>query len=159
MIILQSVSGAASLSPAGRKKSLAETQAGIDDCDARLNTLMTEGREAKQELDRARAIVETAQTDARALGALKVRLEGAENQLLRLQERAQTLPGLEKRYQLIERQLTESRYAQDEQKRLVELNTELAALEEVGKQVQDLRREIDSLRGADTEAGAPAGSR
>lgn len=140
------------LSPAGRKKSLAETEAGIEDCDARLNALMAEGREAKAELDRARVQVETAQADSRALGALKVRLEGAENQLFRLQERAQTLPGLEKRYQLIERQLTENRYAQDEQKRLGELNTELGALEEVGRQVQTLRREIDSLRGADTEA-------
>jgi exonuclease SbcC len=140
------------LSAAGRRRALEDTEVARAALEARRVELQSEGRAAKQSAEDARARSESALADAREREGLLARHESAQRQLQRLRERTAMLPDRERQRDAVVRELSEGRYAREEQERLGELNIELGALDSIGKEVQRLRHEIDSLREADRDA-------
>ncbi len=127
----------------GRRQELIQgTREALAEWDTRLATIKTQGNEVKRLMEAAQREKKQMQADQVRVGNLSHRLAQASQEQLRLSERAKQLPGLQRRFTILDTRLKERDYALAEFEELTRVSAQLERLERVEQQLNEVRGEI-----------------
>ena len=139
------------LTAAGRALALAETDDALEKRAEEMTALVSDGREAKRQLDEARNSSDELRARADLLARTESELHRLSADEAPLRNALLKVPTLTRERQALYDELARADYLTAEREQLHRLTAELSELEQVGRRVSQLRRELDSLRDLDRD--------